>query len=154
MKSLLLVLLAFACFGCVATPEQYVALANAEAGNAYATYELNKGGAKAVVALSHLSGVLPNIPLGKVSPTELGAISAELKVAQASFVNDDSTRNQIGSLIALISQNAGTITGGNVTAQQALIMAQFQNVANGISAGIAFWEGQQTVLNPTANSTR
>lgn len=154
MKSLLLVLLAFACFGCVATPEQTIALANASAGNAYATYELNKGGTKAVVALTHLSLILPDVPLGKVSASELGALGAELKLAQASFVNDDATRNQLGSFLALISQNAGMITGGNITAKQALVMAHFQNVSNGITNAIAFWQGQQTVLNPSVKSVR
>lgn len=134
--------------GCAASPSQQVALGFESAGNYYGTYELNKSGRAAVPALTHLSLVMPDIPLGKVPVMELGQLSAELKLAQASFINNEQARNQIGSLIALISDNAGKISGGNITAQQALIMAQFQNVANGISNAIAFWSGQQTVLNP------
>lgn len=146
LVALLCLLYAFA--GCAATPEQNIALGFAAAGNTYATYELGKGGPATVTALTHLALIMPDIPLGKVSARELGQLNAELQVAKANLVKNEQADNQIGSLIALVSQNAGTMAGGNLTAHQAIIMAQFQNVANGISAAIAFYSGQQSVLHP------
>ena len=75
--------------GCASlTPQQKIALAGAESGNVYATYELGKATTPAaqvttVKALTDLATELPNIPLGKVSAFQIGALQAELDQARS-----------------------------------------------------------------------
>lgn len=134
--------------GCSMTPQQGIALAGAESGNAYATYVLQKGGPSAVKALTDLVTELPQIPLGKVSAFNLGALQAELAQAKADLVTNPQASSQINSLISLVANNQGTLNGGIVTADQALVFAAFQNVANGIANAVQFYNGQHSVASP------
>ena len=135
--------------GCNMTPQQAQALAGAEAGNIYATWALNKSGASALKALTDLQSELPNIPLGKVSSFNIGALQAELKQAKIDLESNPQAQSQITSLIALVANNQGTLSGGIVTADQALVYAAFQNVATGIANAEQVWQGGQSVTNPT-----
>lgn len=139
--------------GCVATPQQQIALAGAASGNAYATFELQKATTPAeagatVKALTDLAAEMPGIPLGKVSTKQLGALNAELQLAKISLIQNSKSSSQIDSLIALVSNNQGTLSGGIVTAQQAIVFGAFQNVASGITNALDFYSGQQSVLHP------
>lgn len=139
----------FAFSGCT-TPTQRVALASAEVGNAVATYVLGQHGATAVKGLQDLATALPQIPLGKVSPTQLGVINAELSQIQASAAEAGSAQSQlfsqVGSLISLVSQS--TAVSGNPTAETGLILAECIDVQNGIENAIQFWQGQASVTTP------
>ena len=135
-----------ACF----TPSQQVALAGAEAGNAFATYELNKSGTAVIKGLTDIATNLPLIPYGKVSANELGVINAELSQVQGTQTSSSQLYSQVGSLISLVSQASAT-AGGNPTAEQGVLAAQAQDVANGITNAIAFYQGQQSVT-PTPAS--
>lgn len=157
MKSKSLLISAFAIAtlfstGCVLTPSQKIALAGAESGNAYATFELTKTNAATqaatVKALTDLATKLPQIPLGKVSAFDLGALQGELQVAKANLITDPKAENQIISLISLVSNNQGTLSGGVVTADQALVFGAFQNVATGITNAVQVFLGRQST-NPT-----
>lgn len=130
--------------------QEKAALAGATAGNVYATYELGKAATPAaktaaISALTDLAAELPNIPLGKVSTFKLGALQAELAAAKADLVTNPAAQNQIGSLIALISNNQGTVSSGIVTADQTLVFGAFQNVATGITNAVQFAQGQASV---------
>lgn len=141
------------CFlqGCATmSNSQKVALAGAEAGNAYATFELQKSGAAAVKALTDLAVELPNIPLGKVSAFQIGALQAELQVAKANLATNPTAENQIISLASLVANNQGTLTSGIVTGEQALVFGAFQNVATGIANAVQVYLGQQSILHPSA----
>lgn len=129
------------------TPAQAIATANYLAGNAYATYELGRNPG-AVDALEHLASVLPSIPLGKVSPTELGQLNAQLAASQSSTPKNSQLYNQIGSLISALSQANAAANGGNPTINTALLLAAVTDAANGIQHGVDFWKGQQSVENP------
>ena len=141
--------------GCASlTPQQKIALAGAESGNVYATYELGKATTPAaqvttVKALTDLATELPNIPLGKVSAFQIGALQAELDQAKVNLITDPAKENQIVSLISLVANNQGTLTNGVMTADQALVFGAFQNVATGITNGVQVFLGQQSVLHPT-----
>lgn len=148
-------LLAISCLlagaGCAGmSKEQEIALAGAASGNAYATYVLTKAATAdqktaAVKALTDLAAELPNIPLGKVSAFQLGALQAELKQASADLISNPQAENQIGSLISLVANNQGTLSGGIVTADQSLVFGAFQNVATGIGNAVQFALGQASV---------
>lgn len=138
------------------TPTQRIAMANAEAGNAYATYVLGKQGTPALKGLQDLANALPNIPLGKVSPNQLGVINAELQQTQSAITGSATSSStsqlyaQVGSLISLVSQSAAA-AGGNATAEAGVLVAQALDVQNGINNAIQFWQGQQSVLAPKAS---
>lgn len=150
-----LALLACALFaGCAGmSKEQQLALAGAESGNAYATYVLTKAPdpaskALAVKALTDLAVELPNIPLGKVTAFQLGQLNGELQAAKANLISNPQAENQIVSFISLVANNQGTLTGGIVTADQALVFGAFQNVATGIGNAVQFALGQASVTAP------
>lgn len=130
------------------TPTQNAAIATAEAGNAYATYELGKSVAN-LKGLQDLAAALPLMPLGKVSAEQLGVINAELTAALNTTAGGTQINNQIGSLIALVSQSEYS-AGGPETAEQGVLVAQATDVAGGILNGIQFWQGQQSVLHPAS----
>jgi hypothetical protein len=151
MKTLV-VLGALPLVGCVFTPSQKIALAGAEAGNVYATYELSQAvlpatQAATVKALTDLATALPNIPLGKVSAFQLGALQGELQVAKANLITNPQAEDQIISLISLIANNQGSLSGGVVTAEQAEVFGAFQNVATGITNAVQVFLGRQST-NP------
>lgn len=130
--------------------QQQIALAGAGSGNVYATYVLTQATtpatkAAAIKALTDLAAELPQIPLGKVSTFQLGALQAELQQAKANLITNPQAENQIGSFIALVANNQGTLTGGIVTADQALVFGAFQNVATGIGNAVEFALGQASV---------
>lgn len=132
-------------------PQVVLAQSTAEAGNAIATWLLAKEGSVCVAGLQALAAALPKIPVGGVTPFQLGAISAEVQAinAKATAANAGSQLlSQIGSLVALVSNEEAAASGGNVTVSQALLVAAGQNVANGILNAIGFWQGSQSVLAP------
>jgi hypothetical protein len=122
--------------------------ATAEAGNAVATWLLSKNGPSAVAGLTNLAQILPQIPLGKVTPFQLGATSAELSAINAQATAQSASQqliSQIGSLVSLVSSSQASSTGGPVTATQALLVGAAQNVALGIQNALGFFAGQQSV---------
>lgn len=133
-------------WGC-ATPTQTQALATAEIGNSFATYVLNQEGVSAVKYLQDIAANLPQIPYGKVSPTELGVINAEFQKVQNAQPSTSQLYSQVGSAISLVSQSAAT-AGGNPTAEQGVLSANLGDLSAGITNAIAFWQGQQTI-SPT-----
>lgn len=137
--------------GCAMTPLQAQALAGAASGNAYATFELSKTTPATkdatVKALTDLATKLPLIPLGKVSAFDIGALQGELQVAKANLIKDSLAENQIDSLIALVANNQGSMSGGIVSADQALVFGAFQNVATGINNAVQVFLGRQST-NP------
>ena len=151
MKNALITVVFFLLTGCAITPQQGAALASAESGNVYATWALGKSGQSAIKALTDLQNELPQIPLGKVTAFNIGSLQAELQQAKIDFskAGNNQAVSQITSFISLVADNQGTLSGGIVTADQALVFAAFQNVANGIGNGVQTWQGQQSVLNPT-----
>lgn len=131
--------------GCVSTG---VALANAEAGNAFATYELNRDPAT-LQGLQDMAKALPDIPLGKVSAYQLGVIQGELN--KAKIGTSGQLASQIGSMIALVSQ-AGLVSNGGVpTAEAGIISADCADAAAGINNAIAYWQGQNSVPKATTS---
>jgi hypothetical protein len=150
-KSLLLTaLLALAFVGCQLTPQQAIGLAGAESGNVYATAALNKAATPAdqaavVKAMTDLEAELPQIPLGKVSTYNIGALQAELAAVKATLISDQAKASQIDSFIALVANNQGSLSGGIVTAQQAQVFAAFANVATGIGNAVQFYKGQHAL---------
>ena len=156
--------LAFSLSSCALSPSQQVALAGAEAGNAYATYALGQATTPAqqalvLTGLGDLASNLPLIPLGKVSPAKLGAINAELAAAKAAIGQSGNSQlaSQVGSLVSLVTTAQNNAYGSVVTADQALVAAACQNVSQGIMNAIAYWQGGQSVTNPqpipSANAT-
>lgn len=147
------------------TPTQQLALGNAAGGNIVATYVLDTQGAPAVKGLNDLSAALPDIPLGKVSAFQLGAINAELKGIQdkvVASINSGTTTvgtgktavvlsqvlDQVGSLISLVSKSMAANSGGNETLEQSVLVASAQNIANGIQNAISYWQGGQSIAAP------
>jgi hypothetical protein len=138
---------------------QLQSLATAELGNAIATYTLGKNGSAAVQGLQDLATDLPLIPLGKVTASELGALSAELNATQASMKvsatagvttiptappsNLSQIISQLGSLIALITTSQPSASGGLETVDQAIAVQYFANVSQGLLNGVQFWQGSQ-----------
>lgn len=135
---------------------QLQSLATAELGNAVATYVLSKSGVSAVKALQDLATNLPLIPLGKVSPTELGTLTAELSKTHSAISGSaaagetvagvsslQETASQLGSLISLVSQAEPTASGGLETPDQALAVQYLWNFSSGVLNGVQFWQGQQ-----------
>lgn len=137
--------------GCASlSPQQQIALAGAESGNVYATWALGKSGQAAVKALTDLQAELPQIPLGKVTAFNIGALQAELSQAKIDLQSNPQAESQITSFISLVANNQGTLSSGIVTADQAMVYGAFTNVASGINNAIQIWQGQQSVTNPTA----
>lgn len=140
--------------GCASlSNDQKIALAGAEAGNIYATAELTKAvtpaqKAATIQALTDLATELPQIPLGKVSTFQIGALQQELRNVKGTLLTNSESANQIDSFIALVANNQGTLTSGIVTTEQALVFGAFQNVATGITNAIQFAAGQASVPAP------
>ena len=150
MKPILALLCALAFAGC-ATPTQQAADATFLAGNAFSTFALGQSG-QTMKGLQDFVTALPGIPLGKVSPYQLGVLNAELKpLAGAAAANPTgaSIYNQIGAAISGLSQLAGANSGASApTAEQGVLVAEFTDFANGVTAGVQFWQGQQSVTTP------
>jgi hypothetical protein len=130
-------------------PQVIFAGATAEAGNALATWLLGKNGAASVSGLQNLAANLPLIPVGKVTPFNLGVISAQLSAINSAATSQNADAkflSQIGSVIALVSNEEAAASGGNITTSQAVLVAAATNVANGINNALGFFEGQQSVL--------
>jgi hypothetical protein len=153
------ILLAFAAIaplfliGCALTPVDVTTQEGA--GKLYAQFELGRVTTQAeaqaaISGLTRLEADLPNIPLGKVSDQELGALNAQLQQAKLLVNTNDPNKiqilNAIASLGNLIAQNASS---GGETAGQAIVAADFTNAAIGIGAGINYVEGGWTVTNPS-----
>jgi len=150
LVSLLLAGLALAFAGC-GTPTQNIATGTFLAGNAFATYELQQS-PKNLKGLTDLSAALPQIISGKVTPFQMGVLNAELQplAAAASAQPANATAfNQIGALISAAVQANVSAGGGVPTMNDAIATAALQDFALGIQHGIAFWQGQQSVTNPT-----
>jgi hypothetical protein len=149
---LLAVLTAASTFTGCGSPAQNIATANYLAGNAFATFELGKNPA-ALKGLQDLQAALPSLTTGKVTPFQMGVLSAELQPianAAAADAKNAAALNQIGSLIsAAVQANAGA-TGGLPNANTALVGAALTDFALGIQHGIDFYNGQQSVLAPKA----
>lgn len=142
-------------FTACGTPAQNVATAHFLAGNAFATYELGKSAAH-LKGLQDLAKALPDIPSGKVSAFDMGVLNAELQAINQASVDPDLAKNssalsQIGSLISAAVQSNASNSGGNPTITTAILTADLTDFANGITHGIEFWRGQQTVQNPTTS---
>lgn len=147
-KIIALISLAFLA-GCGA-PAQNIATAVFLSGNAFATAQLTKNPAS-VKGLQDLATALPNIPLGKVTPFEMGVLNAELQPLRTAAVADPShaaAYNQIGALISGLAQANAGATGGNPNINTGIAIVTCADFANGINQAIAFWQGQQSVATP------
>ena len=152
------ILSVFAAFAAITLPgcvTQVGVTAEQAAGQGYAEFELGAStsaadAASRIAALTRLETDLPNIPLGKVSDLELGALNAQLQPAKLGINTSDPTKQNILSAIAslgnLIAQNASL---GGETAGQALVSADYANASLGIGMGINYIEGGWTITNPT-----
>ncbi len=139
---------------------QLQSLATAELGNAIGTYVLAKVGAPAVPGLTSLAADLPQIPLGKLTPVQLGTLSAQLSKIQGQMqasqaagesvgtppVNLSQTLSQLGSLISLVSSSEATATGGLETADQAIAVQYLANVSQGLANALGLYAGQQAAV--------
>jgi len=134
-----------------------IALGNAAAGNALGTFVLDKYGSVELKGLTDLATDLPLIPLGKVTPAELGALDTELqsyKTAVATVASTNPTApvtsstnaqqllDQIISLIALVSNAMPSASGGIETADQALAAVYLSQWAAGIHNALGFYAGK------------
>jgi hypothetical protein len=131
------------------------AQATAEAGNAVATWLLAKEGASAVTGLTNLAAALPKIPVGGLTPFQLGVISEEIQGINSKATTGGGSAdllNQIGSLISLVSTSEAAASGGAVTATQALLVGVALNVQLGINNALGFFAGSQSVTNPTPST--
>jgi hypothetical protein len=134
-------------------PQVILAEATSAAGNAIATFLLGKEGAGAVPGLQNLASLLPKIPVGAVGPASLGFVTAQLNGinAKATAASAPSQLlSQIGSVIALVSNEEAAASGGAMTVNQALLVAAATNVAQGIGNALAFFAGEQAALQPNA----
>lgn len=135
--------------GCAMTPTQEAASGTYLAGSAFATGELGKNPA-VLKGLQDFAAALPLIPLGKVSPYQMGVINAELQplvAAAASKPQYAQVFSQIGNFISAASQLSGNGLGSAApTAEAGLAVAECTDFGNGITEGIQFWQGQQSVL--------
>jgi hypothetical protein len=154
-----IILSAFAALAAITLPgcvTQVGVTAEQAAGQGYAEFELNQAtsasdAAARIAALTRLQTDLPNIPLGKVSNMELGALNAQLQAAKEGINTSDPTKQQIlgqiASLINLVATNASSTGGENLN--QAALSAGCTNAATGISLGIQYVEGGWSVTNPS-----
>jgi hypothetical protein len=155
-KNLLVVGLSALCFafiplftGC-GSPAQNIATGTFLGGNGFATYELDSN-PLSLKGLQDFAEALPLIPLGKVTPFQMGVLNAEiepLKAAAAVDTKNAAVYNQIGSLISAASQANAGATGGNPTVNTGIAIAALTDFANGINHGIQFWQGQQSTIAP------
>jgi hypothetical protein len=139
---------------------QLQSLGTAAVGNAIATYVLGKEGAPAVPTLTSIATILPQIPLGKASPTQMGTLQGQLNKIQANLtaskaanesvgsppVNIPQTLSQLGSLIALVTSSQPSASGGLTTPDQALASQYLGNVSSGITNAVQFWQGEQAAV--------
>lgn len=135
--------------GC-GTPAQNVATAVFLGGNQFATGQLSKNPAS-LKGLQDLADALPSIPLGKVTPFQMGVLNAELQPLQVAGLSDPKNAgvyNQIGSLISALSQANAGASGGNPNINTGAAIVTCTDFANGINHAIAFWQGQQSVATP------
>ena len=93
-----------------------------------------------------LAASLPLIPQGKLTPAQLGAVAGQISQLQRSITSTETTvLAELGSVLAAVQSQI--TPAGDITATAALIFAALQNFANGIIAGVQFWQGEQAVLH-------
>lgn len=138
--------------GCLSTQAaQYASDAFYIAGSDFAVWKLAEN-PEAGPTLDHLAAALPKIPLGQVSPFDLGVLSGELsalkkaKNATASTAAETQAFDRIIALIGNVSMIMNK--GGNPTALTGAISAQAQSFANGIAYGRQFNAGRVSVTIP------
>lgn len=126
-----------------ATGARYLASGLYIAGSDFATWQLQSD-PNSLKGLQDLAKALPDIPLGKVTPFEMGVLNRELwplKQAADAKPKDRAALNRIGNIISAASQQLA----GNPTAITGIASADCADFANGIKAGIQFYKGQQSV---------
>jgi hypothetical protein len=147
LVSFLLLALTLSISSCATTPVDVVAQEGG--GDIYAQYELGGAttaaqAATAVSALKLLATDLPLIPAGKLSQSDSGYLSGVLQQAKAGIPVSASTQKVLDDLNSIISLVASNLGGGNggMTGAQGLAVADFTNVAVGITNAIAYKEGE------------
>lgn len=129
-------------------PTALIGAATSALGAAIADEILTKNPTTAQAnALLALAASLPLIPQGKLSPSQLGQVAGQLQQLQASITTTETTvLTELGSVLAAVQSQI--TPGGDLSATSALIFAALQNFANGVIAGVQFWQGEQAVLHP------
>ena len=125
---------------------RYVASGLYIAGSDFATWQLQRD-PNALKGLLDLATALQDIPLGKVTPFQMGALNRELwplKQAADAKPKDAAALTRIGNLISAASQQLS----GQPTVIAGMAMSQCADFANGINSGIEFYKGQQSVSIP------
>lgn len=137
--------------GCLSTQgAQYASDAFYVAGSDFAVWKLADNPA-AGPTLDHLAVALPKIPLGQVSPYDLGVLSGELTALKsAKTVASTPAESQAFDRIIALVGNVSMIMnkGGNPTAITGAISAQAQSFSNGIVYGRQFNAGRTSVVVP------
>ena len=150
--AILAITVLFAQTGCLSTAEaQYASDAFYVAGSDFAVWKLaqNPGAGK---TLDDLAAALPKIPLGQVSPFDLGVLAGELnnlKTAKNSTSSTAAETSAFDRIIALIGNVSMIMNkGGNPTVITGAISAQAQSFSNGIAYGRQFNAGRVSVVTP------
>ena len=95
---------------------------------------------------------LPNVPTGKLSPADFGALSSELQALQKGSANlapPNATASDLTKFNAIVSSVISGQTqasGGVVTPVQDLAIGDLQTIANGLLYGVQYFHGTQQPL--------
>ena len=121
---------------------QFQALGIEEAGNAFATYELGRTSGSATTALLALAAILPLIPVGQASTEQIGSVNGQLEAALGTVPSTDTTLiDQLGSLVALVSQSQEAAQGGVQTIDQGILVTIATNAKVGIVNAVSYAKG-------------
>lgn len=147
-------ILAFA--GCVSeTPQQQTATAIYAAGYVVARDALNSGSG-ILAQLQDVASKLPQLNSGKLTPSDMGVLSAELANVQSQIpllkgiAPADSTALEDAKafLAGVIVSNASLNGGKAPTVDQLLATTLLTDFSSGLTDGIAYWQGAHSVAKP------
>ena len=125
------------------------------AGSAEAVGLLNANPALLPV-LNDVAQKIPLINTGKLTPSDFGALSGELTQLRLKTIdltkvdpaNSEKYAQADAFLSSIISSNAALSGGRAPTASNALATVTLTQFSNGLTDGVLFWQGRQSVVNP------
>jgi predicted nucleic acid-binding protein len=142
--------------GCVSeTPQQWAATGVYAAGYAVANDALTNGAA-ILPQLQDIASKLPSLNSATLTPAARGALTAELQNVQGQLTllkglvpTDTATLDNAEAFIAGVLQSNASLIGGRApTADQMIASTALLDFANGLTDGISFWQGKQTISKP------
>lgn len=139
--------------GCASmTPQQAIATGIYAEGQAFASDALSQN-SNLVTTIQDVAAKLPLINSGKLTPNDMGVLSGELQLLARNsqilrnlYPTDSTKLDHAHAFLAGVIQSNAALNGGRApTADQVLATTALTDFSNGLTDGIEYWKGRDSV---------